>query len=309
MTDAVGVHAHPTRKLGKRPPKRAATIDVAPYLQLPARPIDDPPPTATFSMDFNDVAGDCVVAAVDHALQTQSVLLDTHRPNWTANQILAYYQTQNPDFRGWGDGGTNRDGGMDIQTFLEHLVHVGDILAFGRINLTEDSLKAAIWVGLAVVTGETLNVAQQAQSTWDYVPSSPIWGGHATVSVAFDPDHQGLVTWGELVEATDMFISHQVEEAWFLLTADLVNHPGFRDSFDLPGFAAAVADLTGGKVIVPVDPIPPAPTPGPGPTDPLADYPLATVNAWLNRSSHLFHTHAERLAATQLRAWQTRHGI
>lgn len=245
------------------------------------------------------IAHNCVVAAGDHALQAIYSLLGEHRDNWTDGQLLAFYRTQNPDFRSWADGGSSADGGMDVQTFLEHLVEVGEILAFGAVDLTEEALKAAVYVGLGVITGEQLDVAQQNQAVWDFVAGSPTWGGHATTSVAYDPDTQGVVTWGELVKVTDRFVTEQMQEAWFVLTAAHLRHPGFRDSFDLAGFSAAVAELTNGKVVVPVDP-PPAPAPG----DPLADFPFASVDDWA-RHPHVFRR--ARLAAGQYKAWRARH--
>jgi hypothetical protein len=259
------------------------------------------------------VTHNCVVAGLDHALQTISAALGGSRKNWTDAQLLAFYQTQNPGFSGWGDAGGPDDGGMVVQDFLNHLVHTGEILAFGSVDHSnEEALKGAIYVGLALVTGETLQVAQQSQKTWDYVAGSGTWGGHCTCSVGFkgSPDEEGLVTWGAVVDATENFISHQVEEAWFILTTDMVNHPGFRDSFDLVGFAAAVAELTNGKVVVPVDPPAPVP-PGPGPTpdpppDPLADFPFAALDHW---AGHPHVWRPSRVAADQYRAWKTRHGL
>jgi hypothetical protein len=302
MPEAVGIHDVPSKLLGRRPaiPGRRALM-ASDFISLPPRPLVDGAPAMTWPMDRNDVAGDCVVAGADHALQAIYGLLGEPRANWTDAGLLALYQTQNPDFRGWQDGGTSRDGGMVVQLFLEHLVELGEILAFGKVDLTEDAMKAAVWVGLALVTGERLDVAQQKQTTWDYVPGSAEWGGHCTTSVAYDPDHQGVVTWGELVEATDSFVGHQVEEAWFVLTHAHLNHPSFRDNFDLEGFAAAVAALTDGKVVVPVDP-PPTPTPD----DPMADFPAASLDAWAERP-HVFRR--AKLASAQYRAWRARHHL
>lgn len=303
MTDATGIHAHPTKKLGRRPPKRAATLNVGDYLTLPPHPIVDPAPDLLWPMDHNDVAGDCVDAGVDHALQSITSQLGVDRRNWDNATLLRNYQTQNPGFRQWSDGGGPDDGGMDIQTFLEYLVSQGEILAFGAVDHTsEDAMKAAVYVGLALVTGEMLDVAQQDQKVWDYDPNSGPWGGHCTVSVAFDQDRQGVVTWGELVEVTDRFVSRQVEEAWFILTTDHVNHAGFRDHFDLAGFSAAVAELTNGKVVVPVDP-PAPPVPG---GDPLADFPFNALDGWANHP-HVWHP--ATVAAKQYRAWKTRHEL
>lgn len=308
---AVGVHDHPTLKLGKRPPKAADAVLVGDYFlpaaageRLPAFPVNDPPPVLSYPMDRNNVAGCCVVAGLDHALQTIYAALGVPRTNWTDDQLLAFYRTQNPNFTDWSQGGTAADGGMDIQTFLEYLVGQGEIVAFGRLDHTDERLlKAAAYVGVAIVTGEVLQKAQQTQQTWDYVAGSPDWGGHCTTTVAYqaDPDEQFCVTWGAVTAMTQTFVERRVEEAWFVLTKAHLQHPNFRDNFDIQGFANAVSELTGGKVVVPVPkppapptppppapvpPAPPAPTPPPAPKPapkPVPAEPVGLLDRWARR--------------------------
>jgi hypothetical protein len=271
--ELTGPHAHPSKKLGKLAPiPGRKAVPFGSFLTVaPAHPLVDVAPNLIYPMDHNDQAGDCVVAALDHALQVICALLGVARPNWTDAELLAFYRTQNPNFRSWADGGKSVDGGMVIQTFLEYLVAQGVILAFGKVDHTnEDELKAATYLGLAIVTGEVLDVAQQTQTVWDYKRTAQ-WGGHATCTVGYQatPDRQTVVTWGELVDVTQAFITHQLDEAWFVLTQAHVDHPDFREHFDLAGFAAAVSELTAGKVVVPVPapqpPAPPVPAPGPAP--------------------------------------------
>lgn len=313
MSEALGVHAHPAKKLGKRRPSRRRTIDVGAFLNAavpPPHPADDPAPVLTYPMDRNDEAGVCVVAGLDHALQTIAAELGVHRVNWTDDQILGFYQTQNPGFKSWADAGGPDDQGMDIQAFLEHLVQVGELVAFGAVDYTNvELMKAATYVGMAIVTGEDLRVAQQKQKVWDYSANSGDWGGHCTTTVAYsaNPDRQVCVTWGALQPMTEAFATRQVGEAWFILTKDMLAHPYFRDNFDLPGFAAAVSALTGGKVVVPTDgPVPAPPTPAPGPADPLADFPRQLVKQWFAHSSH---THVEGSAKQALKAWVAEHQV
>ncbi|MGZ6801280.1 MAG: hypothetical protein ACXVGR_15890, partial [Mycobacteriaceae bacterium] len=211
--------------------------------------------------------------------------------------------TQNPGMKSWADAGTNADRGMIIQTFLEHLVATGDILAFGKVDHTNpDEMRAAVYLGLAIVTGETLETAQQSQQVWDYKRSGN-WGGHCTCTVGY-PDEmwQTCVSWGAEVNMTEAFISHQLDEAWFVLTQEHVDHPGFRAGFDLAGFAAAVSELTNGKVVVPVpapQPPTPAPTPAPGPA-PAVVLP-ADVLAWAERVAlHPWYSKRDQAAAQEL---------
>jgi hypothetical protein len=314
MSEAVGVHAHESRKLGRRPAGRKAALDAGAFLRvdrLPDHPLTDPVPPLTYPMDRNDVAGDCVVAGLDHALQTIHAALRVPRANWTDGELLGFYQTQNPGFRTWADGGGNDDGGMEIQAFLSYLqTHAGVISGFGKLDPSdEELLKAATWVGLAIVTGEDLRKAQQTQKVWDYKAGSGEWGGHCTcqVSYAGSPDTMGYVTWGEVVQATQSFVTHQVDEAWFILTPAHIANPTFRNHFDLAGFAAAVRDITDGKIVIPVPGPSPVPSPVPSPLpDVLADFPFGALDVWAQHPQS--RTHAPPAARAYL-DWKNAHSL
>jgi hypothetical protein len=262
-----GIHGHPEKKLGKLPPiPGRAAVPFRDFVKVvPEHPIADPVPQLVYPIYRNDQAGDCVAAAIPHTFQTICAQLGLPWTDWTDDQVLKLYQTQNPGFRSWADAGGPNDGGMVIQTCLEYLIAQGEILAFGKIDHTDpEEMRAAIYLGLAIVTGETLDVAQQTQTVWSFHKSAE-WGGHCTCTVGYPGStRQTCVTWGELVDMTESFIAHQLDEAWFVLTQAHVDHAAFRQHFDLAGFAAAVSQITGGKVVVPV-PAPQPPSPGPAP--------------------------------------------
>lgn len=293
--------------LGKREPQRKATVDVAQFFRIeaiPEHPLFSPPPLATYPMDFNDRAGVCVVASADHALQTIALQLGVPRQPWTESQILDLYRTQNPDFHDWSQGGTDADGGMYVQEFLRHLVGVGEIVAFGKVDHDNtELLEAAVYIGLAVVTGSSLQVAQASQEpTWDVVPDSPDWGGHAMALNGYDGDTLNAVTWGEYRHLSHPFVTQRMDEAWLVLTQASIANPSFRNRFDLRGFSAAVADLTNGKVVVPVpEPAPePVPVPAPGP------FPFAQMDEWA-RHRPMFDPCYSRRAKDAYLAWRATH--
>lgn len=275
MTNPQGKH------LGRRPEdKTRAKVQLAPFLQnydpdgfaLPVFPPQLTIPELGYPMDRNDQAGDCVVAAQDHALKVIQTLLTGSYVQPSDTELLRRYQTQNPGFRSWADGGGPNDNGMVIAEYLDWCIKEGLILAYAQIDTSSQvEIEAAIYIGLAIVTGEDLRVAQQDGKTWDYVLGSPDWGGHCTVWHEYWPPK--VITWGEDdYSMTPAFIERQVDEAYFVLTQAHVDHPSFRNNFDLAGFAAAVKDITNGKVIVPTDP--------PGPED-WADAALvAAGNRW-----------------------------
>lgn len=302
---AIGIHAHPTRKLGRRQPCNKPALRFADHLAaIPAAPIVDTAPALTWPMDENDQWGDCVVAAGDHALQAIETALAGGYVNMTRDEILAAYRTQNPGFDPADPAhgaGSSDDGGMDVQTFLAWLVKQGKILAFAKVDHTNpDEMRAAIWLGLGIVTGESLTVAQQSQQVWDPVPGDRPWGGHATTTVGYPgPAQETEVSWGRLYGMTEAFVAQSVEEAWFVLAQAHVDHPGFRGYVDLASFAAAFTAITGRPFPVPVPG--PAPTPGADADATLA----AAAKPWC-AANHRGPNHVMQLA---LQRWMAAKGL
>lgn len=262
MSEAVGIHAHPTKKLGTRPEdtsREKVAIDSFLWRTgLPVYPEIDEQPSYVYPMDHNDSVGDCVDAGADHTCQVVLTALTGSYTNWDDATLLEFYQTQNPGFTSWADAGGPNDNGMVIAEFLDFLIKKGVILAYGKLDIAnEASLKAAIDIGLGIITGENLTVAQQEGSVWDYVPGSADWGGHCTVWTGYNAQGYETVSWGaDSYVMTSAFVQHQVTEAYFVLFQAHVDHPGFRDNFNLAEFADAVSQLTKGKVVVPVGPTP-----------------------------------------------------
>lgn len=241
-----------TFKLGKKAPSNKDSVSFADFLiTIPECPLVDFAPNYTYPMDLNDQYGDCVVAGFDHARQVITGLLTGTQKNFTTAEIEAFYKTQNPNF-------PHEDNGMDIQTFLEYLQANKYILGFAKIDHTnEQLLKAATYLGLGIMTGVQLQNAQMQQfetGMWDYVPNGTIDGGHCIPGVGYNnaPDILDIVTWGKLIAATQNFVSHQMDESWFILMQEHVDHPTFRNHFDVAGFSQAVSEITGGKVIIPL---------------------------------------------------------
>lgn len=281
---AHGIHAHPTRKLGKRRPSNKPAINFGQHLKaVPPHPLTDPAPNFNYPMDLNDAWGDCVVAGWDHWLEVVHRLLLGAYTNLTEAEILAHYREQNPNFDPHGTASTNgpgssADGGMDIQVFLEARVKDGSLLGFAKVDYTNhDEMLAAIYLGLGIITGVVVDQAQMQsqfdQGVWDYVAHSPEAGGHCIPIVGYQPVPE-CVSWAKIVECTMAFIDHQMEEAWIGITQAHADHPQFWEYVDLASFAAAYKGLTGRDFPIPV----PAPTPEPSPTPtPAPPAPLVPV--------------------------------
>ena len=250
-------------KLGKLAPiEGRKSLTFGDYLmKIPDHPLVSFAPDLVYPMDLNNVRSDCVVAGFDHVRQIISWLLKGVNVNFTDDEIIAFYKTQNPNF-------PKEDNGMNIQIFLEYLTNNGYIKGFAKIDFkNKENLRSAIYLGLAVLVGVQLQQAQEdtfMSGVWDYDPNSHVIGGHAVTPGGYNnnPDILAMVSWGKLISGTQNFVDHLMDEAWFILTQDHIDHPSFRNHFDLQGFADAVRYITDGKIIIPVTPpIPVPPTP------------------------------------------------
>lgn len=261
----MNIHSFPGRAKGKRDPVERDFVPFGKFLtKLPATPLIDIAPTYAYPMDGNDTVGDCVVAGWDHFRQTVTGLLTGTQKNFTQKEIWSFYQTQNPGFDPAGKPSTNgpgssHDGGMSVQIFLEYLQSKGYILGFAKIDQANESeMKAAVYLGLGIMAGVVLDQAQMSQfysGIWDSVSGSPVDGGHCIPLVGFTgtPDYMSCVTWAKVVQCTQKFIQGQMDEAWFVLMQEHVDHPAFRNHFDLSGFSEAVSEITGGKISIPTN--------------------------------------------------------
>jgi hypothetical protein len=307
---ALGIHDHPTKKLGKRPtvPGRAKLSFADFVTTVPTHPIVDEIPPYNYPMDHNDSVGCCVVAAGDHALQIINTQLLGQYTNWTDDFMLKAYQSQNPGFSSWADAGGPDDNGMYTDQFLSWMISQNLLLGFAKIDVTNpDLVQAAIYLGLAIVTGETLLIANKHGYVWDYVSGSPTWGGHATCWGGFSALRDDLVSWGDGSYAmTDAFIQNQVDEAYFLITQAHVDNPSFRAGFDLAGFATAYSEITGTAfpAVVPT-PVPPIPVP---PMPPLPENPDQALLPEVRTFISTCHTGERQRLAKALRKWMAAKG-
>lgn len=262
-------------QFGRRAPKRAPAIQFKDIrtVTIPSHPpaVNYLSPFSNWQMLGNDQYGDCVAVNWANDRRKVSGTLGTeYYP--TLAQVLQIYKTQNPGF-------PNQDDGMDIQTLLEYLNQTGGAdgvkcIAFASVDYTNlEELKAAIalfggvWIGANV---QQANVDQfDAQQPWDYVPGSPLAGGHAIDSGGYETSAAHdvkIVTWAQVVAFTDAFVSNLVEEAWVVIWPEHLGSKQFLAGIDLNALAAAYLDITGRPLpITPAPPPPPPPPPPPGP--------------------------------------------
>lgn len=292
------------RRYGRRPPKRAAAIQLARVLTgvVPPHPVAVDQLARLkggWQMLGNDTWGDCVAVTWANVRRLVTAALATENYP-TQDQVIAFYKTQNPHF-------PSQDDGMDIQTALEYLVSHGGpdgvkALGFAAVDVKNvEEVKAAIAIFGSVWTGITVLDANQAEfaqgQPWSYVRGSQVDGGHSVLTGGYGTPGAGalggderFITWADETSFTDAFWQHEVEEAWVVIWPEHLEHPAFLAGVDLGAFASDYTAITSKPFPVPVTPTPaptPTPVPAPGPT--AADRALAAAiharrpaeDAWL----------------------------
>lgn len=302
----------PARALGRRPPKNAPALRLGTYLTgvVPAHPAaaDHFAEVGDWGLYENDQFGVCgpTSAANQRKLITRYLTGSESKPSQD-DVFDLYRRSGNPGF----DPATGADdNGVDMQTMCEALVAggIGSVraLGFAQVNHTNlDEVRAAIAIFGSVLLGVNLETAQQTQTDqhiWDYQRSGE-WGGHAVLAGRYSTspqpdlglDEVGVVTWAEVVDATDAFLAHQLEEAWVVIWPEHLGSRVFLEGVDLPALADDYRALTG-------RPFPGAvPEPSPRPVD---DADLALADAARSWLSH-HHVGANGAFAKHVQAWLT----
>ena len=294
------------RRLGRRPadPKRPV-LRMGPRLRLGAIP-DHPPAVdyfgriAEWCMGQNDRFGTCGPTSVANLALLVSTWLGDAPVRFTDDEIFDLYRRSgNPDF----DPATGADdNGVDMTVMLSALVKGGigfgernvKALAFGTLdtsNTAEVMAGGALFGGL--LWGADLSTAQQQQleqhpPVWDYTRRAGEWGGHAILAAGRYTDRPGaladrvgLITWAEVVDATDAFITRQVPECYVVVWPWHLRDATFVAGVDLAGLASDYEVLTGRPFPHAVAPEPqPEPVPGPAPAADADAALVAAFDSW-----------------------------
>lgn len=299
------------RALGRRPPTNKPALMLGPLLTgvLPAHSAaaDHFAKVPTWILGGNDKYGVCgPVAVANQRLLVTTYLTGVPEIASQADIFDLYRRSGNPTFDPNDPGGPG-DGGVDMQTMLEAVVATGiggkKALAFAKVDVTSlDEVEAAVDIFGSDLLGVTLDVSQNAQTDtgqWDNVPNDAVWGGHAVLDGRYSdaPDVGGVVTWALIVNFTDAFEAHQIDEAWVVIWPEHLTSATFLAGVDLATLAADYTALTGRPFPAPMPPSP-APPPVPAPGDPDAAF-AAVLRPWVAAR----HSGTNKVVATAAKAW------
>jgi hypothetical protein len=133
------------------------------------------------------------------------------------------------------------DDGANERDVLTYLANTGVTNAFGTHKIlfaaldprNINEIKFAIQYLGGCYFGWNLPVAAQTQDVWQMTAAGTAgagapgsWGGHCTMSPAYDGQSVTVATWGKLLKVTPDFIENYCEEAWALVSEDWLADSG-----------------------------------------------------------------------------------
>lgn len=216
---------------------------------FPTPPATFAAPTATWNMDGNDRLGDCTIAGVDHLIAAWNALFGEHDARPSEAALEAEYLKLSPDDQGCVEA--------DVLKLWHTKGLFGQKIAgYGLLDhRSELELKqgvaflGGVYLGIACPDSAQNQFAEQEQSghmvPWTVVPGAQVEGGHCIDAVGFTADGLLCVTWGAIVEVTWAFLKKYCDEAWGIVSHELVEKTKDTLGIDV---AKLQADLASVKV-------------------------------------------------------------
>ena len=279
---AMGIHAHPARKLGVRPIDQVA---LSRMIELPVGQtvagLDIPSVADHLTaaqplmvMGGNDKFGTCWPTSVANSVILASLFCAGIKITVLDDDVFTLYrQVGNPNFdpvTGAGDNGTEPTAGLSALAaegiWVTHLRDDGVTpdpqqrecvvpICYAQSSATDvNSLRVITAAAGSAQLCLDLHEAQQAQTDtglWDYAAGSPEWGGHAVIGGSYKSPasahawDETIETWRRPVGLTDGFIGRQLQIAVVLVWPDLWSNDAFMANVDRAALADAYQQVTG----------------------------------------------------------------
>jgi hypothetical protein len=242
-------------RFGKHPPKfDYRTLRLANYLtpQLPDPPasynaltqvfekLDTDNVEELFPMDGNDVAGDCTIAAMAHAITIYGGRVGKSKIMSTKSCLSLYRR-----LTGGPDTGLNM---LDVLKYFQKTGVRGErILAFAAVDIhNHKQVQQAIHLfgGLDIGFQVPAGCQQQFENRQPWKPGRLTEEGHAVFSMAYNSTEVDVFTWGNTQRATWAWWDECVDEAYAILPPEAAL-PGFAPGFNFSELKADLAILQG----------------------------------------------------------------
>lgn len=246
-------------KLGKRPAKfDVRTLQISKYMvQLPHVPVTfnwfDKVPT--WPMYGNDTVGDCVEAAMGHAIELWTIYANPPGVVPSEPAIIRAYS----DISGYVPGDPTTDNGTVLLDALNYWRKTGiagghKIAGFVALNPKHVlELETAVWLFGNCFLGFQLPLSVQGEDRWVVAPEGLTgprkpgsWGGHCVPIVAMQPNGCTVISWGQTVEVSKPFIPTYADEAYAVLSTDWLETTSqvSPDNFNLIQLKADLQSIT-----------------------------------------------------------------
>jgi hypothetical protein len=220
-----GAKGTPSLKLGKltayRPP---GLRDLVGYAKTPLPSVPDKVsiPKTTYAMDGNDQVGDCTLAGACHVIVAANAQVAMSDPVPADTEVIDQYYA----ITGGQDTGCVEADVLKLW-HTKGLFGGNKIAGYAPVNPRDvTAIKQAIAFYGAAYIGVALPQSAQQQfgagQPWTVVPGSPILGGHCIVLVGYDTTYVQAVTWGAVVNVTWEWLGKYCDEAWAILTREIV---------------------------------------------------------------------------------------
>jgi hypothetical protein len=203
----------------------------------------------TWGMLLNDQLGDCTAAGLLHLFLAMTTYAgDAISPtNAIAESLYERFGYNPADVQ--PDGTNPTDKGAVEQDVLQDVstdpVDGCEVAAFAQVDHTnqEEMQHATSTFGglyLGIACPESMQEQFAAGEVIDYVPGSPVEGGHCVIVVGWDSDYLYVVTWGALVKMTWRFWEEYGDEAWVVISKSWLEKNGTSPSgLNLQGLLSA----------------------------------------------------------------------
>jgi hypothetical protein len=236
-----------TLKLGKQPAKHDITFKFAAFKKAAALPT--PPEEfghekevkGRWGMLANDKVGDCVFAGAAHEVKLWNAECGTS-VRFLSKNVLSDYSA----VTGYNPKDESTDAGTDMREACSYRRKTGIVDANGvrhKIaaymalepgNLTE--LKQALYLFGVVGGGFDLPYSALDQfdkkQAWSVVPNMRSAGGHYVSIVGYRKNKLIGITWGRKQEITEEFYEKQSDEAYVMLSEEMLKERKSPEGFD-----------------------------------------------------------------------------
>ena len=193
-------------------------------------------------------AGDCTIAAAAHTTRV-AAKLGGHSLKITGASSIRVYS----EIGGYVIGDDSTDNGLNMRDELNYRRKVGILDDAGNrhkigafVSIDPSEIFEAAWIFSGMELGFEFQRAQDEQfesGTWDYVPGSPVEGGHAIPVFGRNAGRAGAVSWARHVWLTPAFIDNLVDEAYAIVYPDELRAGKNERGYDLTALQAALAAL------------------------------------------------------------------